>query len=48
MPQVEKSECIKFHENDIQQLLFCDNSDTEQALTLDEEDIGFLNIDCCN
>ena len=30
------------HEAEIQQLLVCDNSDTEDALVLDEEDIGFL------
>ena len=29
----------------IQYLLFCDNSDTEDALQLDEKDLGFLESD---
>ena len=37
--------CFHLHEAEIQQPLVCDNSDTEDALVLNEEDIGFLEND---
>ena len=36
---------FQLHDAEIQQLLLCDNSDTEEALVLDEEDLGFLEND---
>ena len=46
MPSKLRKKVFQIQENEIQQLLFCDNSDTEDALMLDEEDIGFLEEDC--
>lgn len=37
---------FQINDSNIQQVLFCDNSDTEDALTLDDEDVGFLEEDC--
>ena len=36
-----------FHltESEVNQVLFCDNSDDEEGLTLDDEDLGFLEKD---
>ena len=36
---------FQIHDGNVDQILFCDESDTEDALVLDEEDIGFLQED---
>lgn len=36
---------FEVNENSVNQLLFCNDSDTEDALALDDEDIGFLEDD---
>ena len=40
-----KNRVFQLNDYEIQQLLFCDNSDTEDALIADDEDIGFLESD---
>ena len=36
---------FQLNDNEIHQILFCDNSDTEDALIADDKDIGFLESD---
>ena len=36
---------FQINDENVDQILFCDKSDTEEALVLDEEDIGFLQQD---
>ena len=39
-----KNRVFQLNDNEIHQILFCDNSDTEDALIADDEDIGFLKV----
>ena len=39
------SRLFELNEASINQILFCDNSDSEECLTLDDEDINFLGED---
>ena len=45
MSSKSRQKLFQIDEEKIQYLLFCDNSDTEDAIELDEEDIGFLKKD---
>ena len=40
-----RTRLFHLHENQIDEILFCDNSDTEECFQLDDEDFGFLEDD---
>ena len=41
-PTKPRKRVFQINDSNIQQVLFCDNSDTEDALRLDDADVGFL------
>ena len=45
MAKSKSTQVFEVNEDNVQQILFCDESDTEEVLTLDEEDIRFLTND---
>ena len=45
MPKAQKQKLFQLQDTEIQQILFCDNSDTEDGLELDNEDLQFLEQD---
>ena len=44
MSPKSRQKLFQLHENEIHQILFCENSDAEDALELDKEDLSFLEI----
>ena len=45
MAKSKSTRVFEVNEDNVQQILFCDESDTEEVLALDEEDIQFLTDD---
>ena len=45
MPKAQKQKLFQLQDTEIQQILFCDNSETEDGLELDNEDLQFLEQD---
>ena len=45
MAKSKSTQVFEVNQDNVQQILFCDESDTEEVLTLDEEDIRFLTND---
>jgi len=41
----ESSRLFQLNEEEINQILFCDNSDLEEGLALDDEDVTYLATD---
>ena len=45
MTKSKSTRVFEVNEDNVQQILFCDESDTEEALALNEKDIRFLTDD---
>ena len=42
---IAKSRVFHLSDDEVTEILFCDNNDTEEAFYADDEDIGFLESD---